>query len=86
MKYRKIIYFLDNTPNQPVNFQTKSWVEINDDAGGIYNTNSQIKFKTSMLKSSLCDCRDAYIFVSGTKEFLNTGTGAVPNNRKKYTN
>ena len=69
MKYRKIIYFLDNTPNQPVNFQTKSWV-----------------VKTSMLKSSLCDCRDAYIFVSGTKEFLNTGTGAVPNNRKKYTN
>ena len=27
--------------------------------GGTYNTNSQIKFKTSMLRSSLCDYRDA---------------------------
>ena len=33
---------------------------------GIYNTNSQTKFKTSMLRSSLCDYSDAYILVSGT--------------------
>ena len=33
---------------------------------GTYNTNSQIKFKTSMLKSSLCDYNDAYTFVSRT--------------------
>ena len=45
---------------------TKDWVEINDDIRGTYNTNSQIKFKTSMLKSSLSDYNDAYIFVSGT--------------------
>ena len=37
---------LDNTSNQPTTFRTKSWVEINDDARGMYNTNSQIKFKT----------------------------------------
>ena len=30
------------------------------------NLNSQIKFKTSMLKSSLCDYSDAYTLVSGT--------------------
>ena len=46
---------LDNTPNQPTKFMTKNWAEINDDVRGMYNTNSQIKFKTSMLKSSLCD-------------------------------
>ena len=31
----------------------------------MYNTNSQSKFKTSMLNSSLCDYTDAYILVKG---------------------
>ena len=57
---------LDNTPNQPTKFGTKYWVDINDDSRGTYNTISQIKFKTSMLRSSLCDYSDAYIFVKGT--------------------
>ena len=43
----------------------------------MYNTNSQIKFKTSMLRSSLCDYSDAYILVSGTiiVEALAAGRG-----------
>ena len=58
---------LDNTPNQPTKFRTKkNWVEINDDARGTYNNNSQIKIKTSMLRSILCDYSDAYILLSGT--------------------
>ena len=65
MEYQKIINLLDNAPNQPTKFRTKNWVEIND-ACGTYNTNSQIKFKTSMLNSSLCDYSDAYMLVSGT--------------------
>ena len=43
MEYQKIINLLDNTPNQPTKFRSKNWVEINDDARGTYNTNSQIK-------------------------------------------
>ena len=39
---------LDNTPNQQFKFGTKNCVEVNDDAHGIYNPNSQIKFKTAM--------------------------------------
>ena len=54
-----MINLLDNTPNQPTKFRTKNWVEINDDSRGTYNTNSQIKFKTSMLRSSLYDYSDA---------------------------
>ena len=46
MKYQKIINFLDNTLNEPSNFATKNGFEINDDASGTYNTNSQNKFKT----------------------------------------
>ena len=57
---------LENTPNQSTKFRTKKWLEINDESRGMYNTNSQIKFKTSMLRSSLCDYSDAYILVSGT--------------------
>ena len=66
MEYQKMIKLLDNTPNQLTKFRTKNWIEINDDARGTYSTNSQIKFKTSMLKSSLCDYSDAYILVHGT--------------------
>ena len=55
MEYQKIINLSDNTPNQLTKFRTKSWVQINDDSRGNCNTNSQIKFKISLLKSSLCD-------------------------------
>ena len=58
MKYQKIINFLDNTPNQPSKFRRKNWVEINDDAHVMYNTNSQIKFKTSLLKQEMMIMRD----------------------------
>ena len=54
MEYQKIINLLDNTQNQPSKFRTKSWVEIYYDAYRTYNTNSQTKIRTSMLKSSLC--------------------------------
>ena len=57
---------LDNTPDQSSKFRTKNWVEINDDSRGTYNTNSQIKFKSLMVKSNICDYSDKYIFVNGT--------------------
>ena len=66
MEYEKIINLLENTPNQPTKFRTKNWIEINDDSRGTHNTNSQIRFKTSMLRSSLCDYSEAYILVNGT--------------------
>ena len=49
MEYQKIIILLDSTLNQPSNFRTKDWAEINDNSRETYNTNSKIKFKTSML-------------------------------------
>ena len=67
---------LDSTPNQPSKFRTKNWVEINDDLRGTYNTISQIKFKTLMLKSSLCDYIDAYVLVNGTIIVQNTAVTA----------
>ena len=57
---------IDDASNQPSKFKTKNWVEINYESRGKYNVNSQIKFKTTMLKSSLCDYSDAYILVKET--------------------
>ena len=39
---------------------------INDKSRRTYKKSSQIKFKTSMIRSNLCDYSDAYIVVSGT--------------------
>ena len=63
MEYQKLMNLLVNTSNQLSKFRTKNWVEINDESRETYNTNSQIKFKNKMLKSSLCDYSDAYILV-----------------------
>ena len=60
MEYQKIINLLDDTTNQPSKFRTINWVEINDESRGKYD-NSHIKFKTSMIRSNLCDYSDAYI-------------------------
>ena len=46
----------------------------------IYNTNSQIKFKSVMLKSVLCDYSDAYILFKGTATVPNTAAAAAATN------
>ena len=86
MEYQKIANLIDDgTSNQPSKFRTSNWVEINDESRGPYNVNSQIKFKTTMLKSSLCDYSGAYILVKGTISFNNTAAqgAAVNSNNKK---
>ena len=61
MEYQKIANLIDDA----LKLRTKNWVEINDESRGTYNVNSQIKFKSTILKSSLCDYSDAYILVKG---------------------
>ena len=63
MEYQKIANLIDDASNQPAKFGSKNWVEINDESRGADNANNQIKFKTTMLKSSLCDYSDVYILV-----------------------
>ena len=58
MEYQKIINLLDNTQNQLSKFRTKNWSEINDQSRRVDNTNSDIRFKNTVLKSSLCDYSD----------------------------
>ena len=84
MEYQKIENLIDDASNQPSKFITKNLVEINDESRGTYNVNSQIKFRTTMLKSSLCDYSDAYVIVKGTITVNNTAAAdADANNTNK---
>ena len=52
---------------------------------GEHKTNSQIKFKTLMLKSSRCACSDAFILLKGTITVVGQGADATirPTDRNK---
>ena len=57
---------------------------MNDASRATHNINSQIKFKTTMLKSSLCDYNDVYILIKGTITVPNTvAADADANNTNK---
>ena len=55
----------------------KNWAKINDKSRGGYTTGSDIEFKTTMLKSSLCDYADAYILVQITITIIWAGDAAA---------
>ena len=75
---------LDNVSNQPSKFRRRNWVEIKYNARGNYFSTKQIRFKVSMLSSSLCDYSDAYIIVKGNIAVNNTAdVGAATNNTNK---
>ena len=83
MEYQKKINLLDDTTNQPSKFRTRNWVEINYDSKGKYD-NSNIRFKTSIIRSNLCNYSDAYILVKGTITVPNTAAAGAPvNNTNK---
>ena len=67
MEFQKITNFLDKTSDDKdlPRFVTKKWIEVYDQSGGNYNVNKEIRIKTSMLRSDLCDYSDAYIVVKG---------------------
>ena len=72
MEYQKLANLLDTESNQPSKFRARNWVEINDESRGTYTSND-IKFKTTMLRSNLCDYADAYILVKGTITITGAG-------------
>ena len=68
MEYQKIINLLNNTWNQPTEFRTVNRLERNDESRAAYNNkneinNNDIEFKTSMVRTNLCEYRDPYILV-----------------------
>ena len=89
MEDQKIMNLLDNTTNQPFKFGTRYWVEIDNESRGTYNVSNQIKFKTSIVRSSLWDYSDANVYVKGAITVSTTETALAPdnrNNKKKIKN
>ena len=76
MEYQKIINLLGNIPDKVPRFITKKWIEVFVQSGGRYNTSKQIRFKTPMLRSDLCDYNDAYIVVAGKITFTDPNNNA----------
>ena len=74
---KKTENLLDNASIQPSKFRTKNWVEINGESRGGYTTGSDIKFKTTMLRYSLCDYADTYIVVKGKITITGAGDDAA---------
>ena len=72
MEYQKLANLLDTASNQPYKFRTRNCVEINDESRGTYTSND-IKFKTTMLRSNLCDYLDAYVLVKWTITITGAG-------------
>ena len=79
MEFQKIANFQDTTSDDKDSprFVTKKWIEVSDQSGEIYNVIKEIRIKTSMLRSDLCDFSDGYVVV---KE---TNTVTDPDNAKR---
>ena len=66
MEFNKIDNLLGPTEDNVPRFITKKWIEVHNQSNNDYSTSTPIRFKTSMLRSDLCDYSDAYVWVRGT--------------------
>ena len=85
MKYQKSTNLLGATLDEIHRFITKKSVKVHDQSGSAadrYKPNKQIRFKTSTLRSDLCDYSDAYFVVKGT---ITLDGAANANKRNKGT-
>ena len=67
MEFQKIADFPGiNSDNKDLpKFVTKKWIEVYDQSEKNYNPNKEIRIKTSILRSDLCDFNDACIVLKG---------------------
>ena len=81
MEYYKISKLIHNSTESKL--VTKKWIEVNDLSSGQYSANKNIRFKALMLRSDLCGCCDAYIFVK--RAITVEGDNDVKRRSKKLT-
>ena len=65
MEYQKITNLLGNIPDKVPRFITEKVYDQSGTGENRYKASKQIRFKTSILRSDLCDYSDAYIVVKG---------------------
>ena len=76
MEFNNINSLLGPAHDEVPRFITKKWIEVQSQSGSTYNTSKLIRFKTSMLRSDLCDYSDAYVWVKGTIIVTNPNSNA----------
>ena len=76
MEYQKIANLLESTSDNLSKFRTRNWIEVNDESRGNY-ANSDIRFKTTILRSNLYNYADLYILVKGTITITGAGDDAA---------
>ena len=76
MEFNKINNLLGPAHDKVPRFITKKWIEVQIQSGNTYNTSKPISFKTSMLRSDLCDYSDAYVWIKGTITVTNPNNNA----------
>ena len=87
MEYQKITNLLGTTLDEIPRFITKKWVEVHDQSGSTddrYKPNKQVRFKTSILRSDLCDYSDAYIVVKGDITLTKTNGRGIIDIRNRF--
>ena len=88
MEYDKINNLLlseDNESEKLSKFVTREYVRVNS-LSNTYNENKSIRFKTTILRSNLCDYFDAYILVKGTIVVTAPGANNGANNIRDKRN
>ena len=63
------------------------WIEVHDQSGSAdngYKSSKQIRFKTSMLRSDLCDFSDAHIVVKGDITLTKTNGRGIIDIRNRF--
>ena len=83
MEFQKIINLLEITSDYKDLpwYVTQKCIELYDQSEKNYNINKEIRFKTSILRSDLCDFSNAYIVVKGNIT-LEVASSANKDNKK----
>ena len=59
MEFQKIINLLDSDDKDLPRYVTKTWIEVYDQSEKNYSVNKEIRIKTPMVGTDLCDFSDA---------------------------
>ena len=86
MEFQKIVNFFDTSSDNKdlPRFATKKWIDVCDQSEKNYNRYKEIRIKTSMLRSDLCDFSDAYIVVKGTITVTERDNAKKKKKQKRY--
>ena len=90
MEFQKIVNLFDTTflfvwRDFP-RFVTKKWIEVYDQSEKNYSLNKEIRIKTSMLRSDLCNYSDAYVVVKGEITLEGDNDGNKQNKNLTFKN